>query len=323
MTRVFLMRLAGAAVLAMMAAMLITLRPAAAATLKPSALVTTDLVTLGDLFEGAGALAATPVFRAPDAGVVGALPAAAAIAAAKAAGLDVPPVGFDSVRVIRAGTEIGEEMILDLVRTAIASRLKVSADALDVTLDGMADAITADASAEEPVTLASLSIQSGSGRFSARFAVDVGAETRTVDFSGRAVETEEVVVLKRSLDRREVIRENDVALARVERRRIGRGAGLDLAAVVGKAATRALRAGDPVIATDVESPRVVGRGELVTLTYERPGLSLTAADARSPTAPSATASPSSTNSRAAPSRAWWWPPASSGSMPPPRLRPPP
>ncbi len=276
MTRVFLWRLTCAAVIAMMAALLITLRPAAAATLRPSALVTTDLVTLGDLFEDAGIFADKPVFRAPDAGIVGALPAASALAAAEAAGLDVTPVAFDSVRVVRAGTEIGEDAILGLIRAAIASRLKIAPETVDVAFDGMIEPVTADASADEPVTLAALSLQTGSGRFSARLAVDVGADIRAVDLSGRAVETAEVVVSRRALDRRDVIREADVTLARVERRKLARGAGLDLAAVVGKAATRALRAGDPIAATDVENPRVVGRGELVTLTYERPGISLTA-----------------------------------------------
>ena len=82
MTRTFLYRLILASLIATAAAMLIALRPAAAATLKTDVIVEGDLVTLGDLFEGAGEIADQPVFRAPDLGVEGELPAAAAIEAA-------------------------------------------------------------------------------------------------------------------------------------------------------------------------------------------------------------------------------------------------
>lgn len=276
MIRAFLIRLAGAAVMALMATLLIAFRPATAATLKPTAVVTTDLVTLGDLFDGAGALADRAVFRAPDAGVDGALAAEAAVAAARAAGLSVEPATIATVRVLRASTEITEENVLDLVREAVAARLKTKPEALEVTMDGLVGTIVADASAEAPVSVSALALQAGSGRFTARLTVDVGAETRAVDLAGRAVETTEVVVLKRPVDRRQVIQNADVGLERVDRRRALRGGGLALADVVGMAATRALRAGDAVAVSDVEPPRLVARGELVTLTYERPGMSLTA-----------------------------------------------
>lgn len=276
MIRAFLMRLAGAAVMALMATLLIAFRPATAATLKPTAVVTTDLVTLGDLFDGAGALADKAVFRAPDAGVDGALAADAAVAAARAAGLAVEPAPFATVRVLRSSTEIPEESVLDLVREAVAARLKTRPEALEVTLDGLVGTIVADASATTPVAVSALALQAGSGRFTARLTVDVGAEIRVVDLAGRAVETTEVVILKRPVERRQVIQAADVAIERVDRRRALRAGGLALEDVVGMAATRALRAGDTVAVSDVEPPRLVARGELVTLTYERPGMSLTA-----------------------------------------------
>ena len=65
MTRLFFLRLVGATVLAALAALLITLRPAGAASLKPTVTVTADVVTLGDLFDGAGDLAGTPPRRSP------------------------------------------------------------------------------------------------------------------------------------------------------------------------------------------------------------------------------------------------------------------
>ena len=59
------------------------------------------MVTLGDAFQGTGALSGRPIAPAPAAGQVGALPMAVLAAAASAAGFDwTPPAGVDSVAVV-------------------------------------------------------------------------------------------------------------------------------------------------------------------------------------------------------------------------------
>jgi flagella basal body P-ring formation protein FlgA len=276
MTRVFLLRLVGASVIAALFALMITLRPASAAALKPSVTVHEDVVHLGDLFDGAGDLAGTPVFQAPDAGVDGVLPAAQALAAAAAAGLAVDPTVLDSVRVVRAGNRLSEEDIAALVRSAVAERLAADPVSLDLAFDGLVETVTADASAETPVSLDALSLQSASGRFTARLAVDIGASERMVDVAGRVTETREIPVLVRDVDRRQVIRAADLATQRIDVRRLPKAAVREAGFLVGMAARRPLRAGDTVAASDVESPRLVLRGQLVTMTYARPGLTLTA-----------------------------------------------
>lgn len=93
MIRTLLFRMIAAMALATLAVGFIAMRPVSAAELKRSVVVSTDLVLLGDLFDGAGPLASKPVFRSPELGVSGALPVADALAAASAAGLalDTPP----------------------------------------------------------------------------------------------------------------------------------------------------------------------------------------------------------------------------------------
>jgi flagella basal body P-ring formation protein FlgA len=62
---------------------------------------TGPMVTLGDVFDGAGPAASRPIAPAPAAGQIGALPMAVLAAAASAAGLDwTPPAGADSVQVV-------------------------------------------------------------------------------------------------------------------------------------------------------------------------------------------------------------------------------
>lgn len=70
-------------------------------TLRPHIEANGAMVTLGDVFDGAGAAAARPIAPAPAAGQIGALPMAVLTAAASAAGLDwTPPAGVDSVSVV-------------------------------------------------------------------------------------------------------------------------------------------------------------------------------------------------------------------------------
>lgn len=59
------------------------------------------MVTLGDVFAGAGSLSGRPIAPAPAAGQVSTLPMAVLTASASAAGFDfTPPAGVDSVQVV-------------------------------------------------------------------------------------------------------------------------------------------------------------------------------------------------------------------------------
>lgn len=59
------------------------------------------MVTLGDVFEGTGALSGRPIAPAPAAGQIGSLPMVVLTAAASAAGLDFsPPAGVDAVQIV-------------------------------------------------------------------------------------------------------------------------------------------------------------------------------------------------------------------------------
>ncbi|WP_181707495.1 flagellar basal body P-ring formation chaperone FlgA [Chthonobacter rhizosphaerae] len=277
MTRVFFTRLAIATLIAMLLAAAISIRPAAAeGLLKREVTVAGDVVTLGDLFDGAGPLAGTPVFQAPDPGVDGELPVEDAVEAARRVGLPIVYPRFATVRVMRPATTIDAATFERLVRDAAAARIAARPDDVAVTFEGLVDTIAADASSASPAVLAAFALQSGTGRFSAKVTVDVGAASRTVDLSGTAVETVELPVVTRPLARGAILSAADVTLERVDRRRVARGALTDLDQAVGMAARRPLRAGDTLAANDLDSPRLVSRNELVTLLYQKPGLTLSA-----------------------------------------------
>ena len=113
-------------------------------------------------------------------------------------------------------------------------------------------------------------------RFNATISVDIGDGTRSVALAGRAVETMAVPVLNRPIDRRAVIRASDITIARIEKRRVPGSTVIDTHEVIDMAAKRPLRAGEVIATADVEQPRIILRGDLVTLQYSRPGLMLSA-----------------------------------------------
>src|SRR5207253_4289177 len=76
---------------------------APAPTLRPSAIVMGEIVRIGDLIDGAGPQAGTPIFRAPDLGQTGSVPAYQVLEAARAHGLfDLDTRGITEVEVTRA-----------------------------------------------------------------------------------------------------------------------------------------------------------------------------------------------------------------------------
>ena len=83
-----------------------------APTLKRSITVTSDIVRLGDLIDNADGFGAIPVFRSPDIGTTGAVPARRVIEAARAHNLfGVERGEILEVEVTRAGRVIGRKDI--------------------------------------------------------------------------------------------------------------------------------------------------------------------------------------------------------------------
>ncbi len=271
------LRIVLAAALATLAAGFIATHQAAAAELRPRVEIDAAIVTLGDLFDGAGELADRAVFRAPELGVTGALPANEAVKAAVAAGLAVDRLPtFASVTVVRRAVTIDDATLKAQVADAAAGRLGAAVDTIDVTLDEPVAPIIAATTASTPIALADFVLQPASGRFSATFTVDVGNGNHSVMLTGRAVETLAIPVLNRPIDRRAVIHASDVTTVRIDKRRVPGSAVIDADEIVDMAAKRPLRAGEVIANSDIEPPRIIMRGDLVTLQYTRPGLTLSA-----------------------------------------------
>jgi flagella basal body P-ring formation protein FlgA len=242
--------------------------------LKREAIVSSDVVRIGDLIDGAGPAAGIAIFRAPDIGETGSVPAYRVLDAARAHGLaGVDPHGNAVVAVTRAGRVLVAADIAAAIARVLAAR-SGAADArnLAVTFDRDPQPLHLETAADLRAAYTYYSARSG--RFDIAFEVPEDAQRATPRYSGYAVETLPVVVPVRPLVRGEVIRAADVTIERRPKADFREGT-LAAAEVTGLAVRHAVRAGQPLQAVDLMRPQVVQRNEPVTLIYQVPGLVLT------------------------------------------------
>lgn len=241
--------------------------------LRSSVTVSSDVVTIGDFFEGAGALARIPLFRSPDLGTSGPVSARRVVDLATAAGLrDAGTDGLVEVEVSRLARSVESTEIQRLIAVEAMRRPgrsdDVSIDDLEVTFDLPVEPRRADVRSAEPVRIVSFSMSPVGGRFDALVQIDKGDGTERLHLRGAITETVTVATLARALSRGDAVAPEDIQIERQPRTRTTsvrtRADPRDFA---GLQARRSLRAGQPVVVADFMKPQVVTRGDAVTLIY--------------------------------------------------------
>ena len=246
--------------------------------LKADAVVDGDLVRVGDLVANAGIIADVPIFRAPDLGGTGTVPAEAVVEAVRShalVGLDTG--GLSEVTVTRASRTIPAEDIERCIARALSARFALG-NAKDIALnyDGELRALQVAPTVKGEPRVSRITYDAYNGRFYAVVEVPGGANASApLRLSGRATVTAEVAVLANPVARGAVIKDSDVQFERRPRAEIGNDAATDRAQVIGLAARSALEAGRPLRIAQLMKPEAVQRNEQVTLIYEVPGIVLT------------------------------------------------
>jgi flagella basal body P-ring formation protein FlgA len=247
----------------------------APARLKSEVTVSSEIVRIGDLVENAGAVANTPIFRAPDLGQTGAVPARAVFDAVRPYGLiGVDARGLSEVAVTHASRTMSADGIEQRIVATLAARYGIGKpESLKVTFDQAVRPIEmALTSAAEP-TLARVSYDKSGGRFDVTFEL---ASTRAQwRYTGTAVETVEAAVATRALTRGDLIRHADISIERRPRSEFGSEPPASAAEVVGLAVRGNVRTGQGLRASELMKPEVVKKNEMVLLHYEVPGIVLT------------------------------------------------
>ncbi len=242
-------------------------------TLRAEALVTSEIVTVGDLIDGADGLEGVALFRAPDPGQTGPVSAAVAIAAAKRAGVSGVEAGdVSQIFVTRASREVKQVELNSLILARAAIEFGVDVEAVDVTLDGDGSSLHLEPTAKGPLHISRFLSDPKSGRFEATIDVSGQPANKPLRVTGTAIETVEAAVLTRAFARGDIVAKADVKAERIAKT-LARDTVL-VADALGLAAKRAIREGEPLKSADLMRPQHVDRGSTVTLIYLADGVSL-------------------------------------------------
>jgi flagella basal body P-ring formation protein FlgA len=247
--------------------------------LKPDITATRDILTLGDLVSGLPvSVAAQPAFRAPALGETGTIQSARIMEAVRAQGVEtLADGGAAQVVVTRAARRIGMLDIEGALRRAIEERYGVDARSLSLVLDNGAPNLVVEPDLRGALQTQDLVYDARSRRLAATLMLPGSASMRLkpVRVTGQMVETVEVVVPVRTIARGEIVQAADLMVERRPRDAATADLVVETTAAVGKAARRALMAGQLLRANDLQRQEIVARNEVITVVYEAPGLMLT------------------------------------------------
>lgn len=246
----------------------------AAPVLKAEVSVNRPIVTVGDMFEDAGILAETALFRAPAPGTTGTVSLEAVRDAAARAGLtDYVTNGVLAVRVERRAAVIDTTELTNLIEGDLSFRGLLPAGAqVEARFDGGALSFNAEDVAV-PVTLTTLRWQPGSRAFAARFSI-AGID-KPVDVTGTIDLMVEVPHLAATLKAGTVLTAADIEMKRVPLDYADRN-GVDTAEdLIGKELKRSGRAGLMLKAADVMERLTVRRNTQVTVLLKTGPMTLT------------------------------------------------
>jgi flagella basal body P-ring formation protein FlgA len=246
--------------------------------LKGDVTVGSDVLTLGDLVEGIPAeVAGTPLFRAPALGQTGTIQSRRIVEAARPFGLPgIDTGGRTQVVVTRAARRIGASDLEMAVKRILESQHGLDGRALSISFDGPPPSLIVAPEVQGQLTAEDVTYDRRSRRLSALVWIGPSPTEKksSVRITGVAVEHVEVAVLTRALARGETAHAGDFTIEKRVKESVPADAQPEAQALAGRVARRALQAGSVVRTGDLARPEIVARGDVVTIVYEVPGMTL-------------------------------------------------
>lgn len=267
-------------ILAVAAALAAALAPqtglAEAVMLRDAAVVTGDVIRLGDLFSNTGKKAEVAVAYAPAPGKKAVFDARWLWRVSYAYGLGWQPLSLQDRAVVERDSQvIGTEAIEDALRNALLDR---GADPdSEVELGNRALRLYVPGDAAATVEVQDVNLDERTGHFSAILAAPANdPRAQPIRVTGSILRLVEVPVLKDRLKSGSVIRNSDISWIRVRTDRLQRDVIVDASDLIGKSPKRNPRPGYPLRSVDVEQPLMVAKGAIVSIILKSGALSLTA-----------------------------------------------
>ena len=252
---------------------------ASAPVVKADIMATRDILTLGDLVSGLPRdVAEQPAFRAPSLGETGTIQSMRIVEAVRAQGVEtVHDGGTAQVVVTRAARRLTMVDIEAALRRSIEERYGVDARSFNLALDNGAPSLVVEPELRGLLQTQDLVYDVRTRRVTATLTMPGSASMRLkpVRVTGQMVDTVEVVVPIRAINRGDILQAGDIMVERRPRDGALTDLAIDMQAVIGKSARRAMAAGQLVRNADLQRQEIVARNETVTVVYEAPGLMLT------------------------------------------------
>src|SRR5262249_53262957 len=233
-------------------------RPPAVPMLKASATVSGEIVRIGDLITNAGAVADIAIFRAPDLGSTGVVPAARVLEVVRPHHLiGINTANVSEIAVTRAARAITVGDVEARITRFFAGQQGLGkAENLVVQFDRDVRTVHLDPSVSGDLQIVRSYLEPRSGRFEVAIELPAGANARrqVMRYTGVLFEGVEAAVVVRPLSRGEVIKRSDLSIERRRKTELQNDAVGPNDAIIGLAARQPLRAGQVLRRADVMKP---------------------------------------------------------------------
>jgi len=246
--------------------------------LRANVSVTGDIVRIGDVIDNAGMAAQIAIYRSPDLGTTGSLPTTQVLTALRAhqvIGVDTRDI--KEIAVTRLARTVASKEIEQAVASTLEHRSGLGDAAnLMLTFDRDVQDIRLDAANSGAMQPVAARVDPRSGRFDVTFDIANadGVASTKLRFTGTAIETREVAVLTRNVDRGDLLRSADLVVERRPKAEIG-GDAASRDKAIGMQVRRPMRATQALRSADLVKPDLVQRDQNITLIYQSAGLYLT------------------------------------------------
>ncbi len=261
-------------IIAFLAAMAVAHAGLGQARLKVKETVTTDVITLGDLFSDIGELSQREVGPAPAPGQRATYKADHLSALARAHGLKWRPAGSATRAVItRGGERVSESEIVDLL--AAEFRQQGAQGRIKIQLNRLRNPVLRSPDGRAP-RIEDLSFDGDGGVFRAYVYSDLSDDDyQRLALRGRVDFVARIPVPSRGIRKGQEITQADIKWAELNLRLLGTETIEHPDQVIGQAASRNLRQNQPLKPSDLRAPIMISKGTMVTVSLKSGGLHLT------------------------------------------------
>jgi flagellar basal body P-ring formation protein FlgA len=259
-----------------LAGMIIYPHTAAAIGLRESSVVSSNTITLGDIFSGLPKDAHKVMGIAPQPGHEMVLDANTLLRIAMA--MDIPwrpESAGDTVVISRTATVVGREMMEHALKESMTGKGITGSYKLIMAEDPGSMILPQDVDAQ--VEVSHIDIKQDNNWFQATLAApskDKPLVTKKI--MGRIERMVKVPVLRENLSAGTIIGMKDIDYIEIAQRTLKTGIILNANKLTGMTPRRIINAGAPIDPANLEAPRLVERGDLVTMVFNEKGLQLTA-----------------------------------------------